>query len=286
MGEEVFYIHVGQTCNNDCIFCYEGLKERGIRKEADSLDEIKSKIEDAAQRYASVALLGAEPTLRSDLSEIIEFAKSLGFIVTLTTNGRQFKNERYVRRIIETGINNINISLSGGTADVHDAETRVVGSFQESVLGLKNILKYVGKDFWVNVNVILNRGNYFEIDKIVDLLSDLDEIGEVNFNNALPLSERTFDNKEVIMKMSELGRHLVDVLREKDFFDNPKFRFNLTEFLPCSLSEDARKSVFSCGKDAFERVRIPLCKECLYREKCGGPLKTYVDIYGIDEFHF
>ena len=80
-------IFAGYTCNNRCIFCIN-YNKRDIPPP--STKEIKKEIFSAKKRGSTyLELIGGEPTIRQDIIELIEFAKTIGFdTIMIATNGR------------------------------------------------------------------------------------------------------------------------------------------------------------------------------------------------------
>ncbi len=114
----------------------------------------------------------------------------------------------------------------------------------------------------------------------MDLLLGLG-IKEINILFIVPLSKRS-RNKKIIMKMSNLGKYVFKTI--KPYLNNPNLKILLVEFLPCSLPKEAHQYFFPCLEKNPEKIRIPLCSNCLYKEKCDGVLKSYIDLYGDKEF--
>ena len=82
-------IFLGYGCNNNCVFCMN--YEKRDLPEVNS-KEIKKEILEAKQRGRDyLELIGGEPTIRSDILDLISFAKKLNFeTIHITTNGRIF----------------------------------------------------------------------------------------------------------------------------------------------------------------------------------------------------
>ena len=274
------YIYISYRCNNNCIFCseadeyMEGLKLKTIK-------QVKKEVSEARKHYNFVNFMGREPTLRKDFIEILEFTKKLDFKqVGFTTNGRLLAYKDFVKKIFAAGVNQIVVSLNGATSEVHDSQTRVSGSFSQTIMGIKNILDLRKENFSLIINLLLTKMNYLELPKMINLVKDLG-IKEINILNAAPLSKRS-RSKKIIMKMSELGQYVINVL--KDYKTDSSLKFLLVEFLPCALPKEGRKYFFPCLEKNPEKVRIHLCQNCLYSDKCDGVLKSYIDLYGTKEF--
>jgi len=274
------YIYIGYNCNNNCIFCSEA-DEYIESLKAKSIEEIKKEISRARSHYDFVNFMGREPTLRKDFLKLLKFAKELDFKqIGFTTNGRLLSYQDFVKKIFRAGVNQIVISLSGATPEMHDSQSQVKGSFSQTIQGIKNIMELKGKNVSIVSNLLLNKINYLELREMIKLVTNLG-VKEINILNAAPLSRRS-RSKKIIMKMEELGQHVVNVLKE--YKDNPSFKFLLVEFLPCSLPKEWRDYFFPCLEKNPDKARIPLCKNCSYTGKCEGVLKAYTGLYGTKEF--
>jgi len=274
------YIYIGYECNNDCIFCSEADEYiKNLKKK--SFKEIKKEILQARKYYDFISFMGREPTLRKDIFDILEFAVKLDFKqVGLTTNGRMLSYPAFAQSILRTGIKQIGISLSGATAKVHDAQTQVTGSFQQTIQGIKNVIRFKKPETSLLINFPLNRLNYFELNKMIELVINLG-VKEINILFVAPLSKRS-RTKKIVMKMSDLSKYVFSTI--KAYLNRPDLKFLLVEFLPCTLSKEARSYFFPCLEKNSNKLRIPLCKNCQFQDKCDGILKDYINLYGIKEF--
>ncbi len=274
------YIYISYRCNNNCIFCSEADEYMEDLK-LKTIKQIKKEVSQARKHYDFVNFMGREPTLRKDFIEILEFTQKLDFRqIGFTTNGRLLAYRDFVKKIFAAGVNQIVVSLNGATPEVHDNQTRVNGSFSQTIMGIKNILDLKKENFSLIINLLLTKINYLELPKMINLVKDLG-IKEINILNAAPLSKRS-RSKKIIMKMSELGQYVINIL--EDYKTDFSLKFLLVEFLPCALPKEGRKYFFPCLEKNPEKVRIPLCKNCPYSDKCDGVLKSYIDLYWTKEF--
>jgi len=119
MAEKKTALLLGYECNNNCRFCYCGDK-RDLP--AMGTAEAKNQLVKARKRSSRfVDFLGGEPTIRSDLVELIGYAKQIGFrTISITTNGRMLSNKDYARRIVDAGLNSVVFSIHGHKPELHD----------------------------------------------------------------------------------------------------------------------------------------------------------------------
>jgi len=115
-------IEVTFRCNCRCQMCpLYGVQSDGGTRLTES---IKTNVEVTTQQYQklfldlkrlgtrSVNFTGGEPFLRKDILELARFAKESGIAVSFTTNAGVITKE-VARRIVELGIDCVNISLDG-----------------------------------------------------------------------------------------------------------------------------------------------------------------------------
>lgn len=274
------YIYIGYQCNNNCIFCSEA-DEYLEHLRVKDFEEIKKEILEVRKKYDFVNFMGREPTLRNDLFDILRFAANLNFKrVGVTTNGRMLSYPEFAKELLKTGVGQIGISLNGATAKVHDKLSQVPGSFKQTVKGISNISRLKNPGVSLLVNLPLNRLNYFQLKKMIDLLLGL-KVEEINILFVAPLSKRS-RTKKIVMKASELGKYVFETT--KPYLNNPNLKILFVEFLPCSLPKEARNYFFPCLEKNPNKVRISLCEQCSYQDKCDGVLEDYINLYGTEEF--
>lgn len=131
-------------CNMECANCY--LPNRDIP------DMDKERLYDLVERLPKrtfIRLIGAEPTLREDLHEIVRRIKSLGHHVSLTTNGLKLHRMDYVQNLKNAGLRLVLLSMNGGEDD--EVYKRVDG-------GKYARLKNRALDNCMRSNLIVNTG--------------------------------------------------------------------------------------------------------------------------------
>ena len=152
-------------CNNDCRHCWLRLPAGAPERAAElTLDEIRRLAAEArAMGCREWALSGGEPMLRPDFPEI--FAETAGRAAryTLNTNGT-LVTPAIARLLRREGVKLV--ALYGATAAVHDAVTRVPGSFEALGRGIA-YLREAGAGF--TVQIVPMRTNIREYEAMVRL---------------------------------------------------------------------------------------------------------------------
>ncbi len=137
-------VAVTYRCNAACTFCYAGCNcttnPVGSAREM-TLDEVRRVLDRIAReaKVPSVSFTGGEATLREDLPEMIRHARTLGMRVNLVTNGLRAAEAGTAERLFAAGLHSAQVSVEGTTPEVHEAITRVAGSFARTLEGVRRL---------------------------------------------------------------------------------------------------------------------------------------------------
>ena len=106
----------------------------------------------------NLLITGGEPLLREDFPEIYRHAKENGLLVTLFTNGT-IVTEKIVELLCELPPVEVEITIYGSTAEVYENITRVPGSYEKCIRGIRSLLE---RGIRVNLKTILMTMNSHE----------------------------------------------------------------------------------------------------------------------------
>lgn len=153
-------INVGYSCNERCKFCYyiQTVKDREKEKDLPT-EEVRKRIAFIrSQGIETLEFTGGEPTIRTDLIELVTYAKSLGFrSISMITNALRLSFPDYTKALVEAGVDDFLISIHGHNAEVHDRVTEIPGGFDKVLVGVKNLLTHPVK---VRANCVISGINY------------------------------------------------------------------------------------------------------------------------------
>lgn len=138
-------------CSERCIHCYvddhcDGAGELTLEEYKDILNQLRS------LGCIHILLTGGEVCLHKDFIDIARYAVSLGFLVDVYTNGISMTDEQF-DALCEMKVNSVSVSLYSGEAKIHDAITKVPGSF-EKTLKRTMMFKCAGVDTFIKTVVI------------------------------------------------------------------------------------------------------------------------------------
>ncbi|MEW6409386.1 MAG: radical SAM protein [Nitrospirota bacterium] len=113
-----------------------------------------------------IILTGGEPMMREDIYEIAKYGTEKGLRMVMAPCGLMVTEET-AKKIKESGIKRISLSIDGATAESHDAFRRVDGAF-DAVMKAVESCKKVGLEFQVNTTI--TKYNVKEVPAILDLV--------------------------------------------------------------------------------------------------------------------
>jgi len=285
-------VKVTFQCNNRCKFCVREYNER-FRFDK-STKAIKMILRDSKAHYEEVIFTGGEPTIRLDIIELVSYAKKLGYKIQIQTNGRMFFYKNFCEEIISAGADTFAISIHGCNAKLHDYLTGIKGGFEQTTLGIKNLLSF-GQT--VLTNTVITETNYRFLPEISKFLINL---GITQYQFAFPhISGRAFINKNRIIPRKN---KIIPYLRKGIKIGIENKRVVRVEAIPycflkgyeeCVSDRDIPDTkVFDANlvnslnswRKSEGKLKGPKCKECKYFQCCEGPWREYPELFGWKEF--
>jgi uncharacterized radical SAM superfamily Fe-S cluster-containing enzyme len=114
-------VEVTQRCNLRCPVCFMSAEASFSDVPLERLDDFYAAIVQSSGTDTGVQLTGGEPTVRTDLPEVVRRARACGFWgVEVNTNGVVIAHDlAYLRELAESGLTGIYLQFDGLTADVY-----------------------------------------------------------------------------------------------------------------------------------------------------------------------
>ena len=238
-------IHFAPTlrCNLRCRYC-SIWKESW--KEEISLEEWKMFLNKLHEWVgdAHIGITGGEPLLRKDIFEILEHMRKLGLKTSFTTNGTLL-NEKVIKKLSNSDIFNINVSLESAQKELHDF-FRGNGNFKktfDNLLKLREELNENNSKTLLVVETILTSKN---LDTAIELLKLCEKNKmKVHFGNIVENLQINYtgdfkaeseykpkNNKNIDKIFSYLIKNKTNILNStselnmiKDYYKNRKIDF-------------------------------------------------------------
>lgn len=275
-------LFITNRCNSNCIMCPVSSivrKNSGIARIEELLQIVKQIPSDAEH----LTITGGEPfLLKKDLFRLfLTLKEQLPYTeYLLLTNGRALADPEYFRLFHETfpekGI--IGIPIHGYDTASHDGITRARGSFGQTMLGLKRLLRTRAK---VELRIVVSRLNLEFIDKIAELIVHefpgvytVKFIGLEMLGNARLNREKVWVNyRTSFQAVKESIRYLVLHGVNVGIYNYPLCCVDQGFWPICERSITDYKIRY-----------LPKCEYCRKKDACGGMFQgTYRLLDGIVE---
>ncbi len=165
----VFY-ELTRACDLVCLHCRACAQSQ---RDPHELNTARSKqLIDQLNEFPDPPMLiltGGDPLKRADIYELIEYAVASGIDVSITPSATPLVNRDSIRRLRDSGISRMAISIDGADAATHDANRGVAGSFNHS-LNVLRIARELGVE--TQINTTLSPVNLDQIEAMGDRFAE------------------------------------------------------------------------------------------------------------------
>lgn len=155
-------------CPLRCVYCSNPVDFERSRGELSTEDWRRVFSQAAKLGVVQLHLSGGEPVLRSDLVDLIEYARTHDLYTNLITGGTLLDEDKLLR-FREAGLDHIQLSIQGATRETAE-ETAGVRSHQKKI----GIARLIGKlGIPLTLNVVIHRLNIAEVPELIRIALDL-----------------------------------------------------------------------------------------------------------------
>jgi uncharacterized radical SAM superfamily Fe-S cluster-containing enzyme len=136
------FLDVTNRCNMNCPICLANIPAMGFRFDPpmEYFEKIFKKLSQIDPR-PRIQLFGGEPTVREDLIDIINLAKSYGISARVVTNGIRLADEEYCKKLLATG-SQLMFSFDGRNTDIYKKLRKHPKSYDLKIKALENVRKH------------------------------------------------------------------------------------------------------------------------------------------------
>lgn len=179
MDDFYFQWHITDRCNFRCKHCYQTDYSAARDLDLENLKLIADKLSDALIKWnvkGKIAITGGEPLLREDLFELLDYLENLDGVqqFEILSNAALLTPDMTERLKAYNRFHSFQVSLDGGTADIHDA-MRGDGSFDLALQSIRILRAYA---IPVRLMFTIHHGNVQDVPTLIDLAiaEDVDAI--------------------------------------------------------------------------------------------------------------
>jgi MoaA/NifB/PqqE/SkfB family radical SAM enzyme len=193
-----FIIRLTARCNMRCPICLASSDQYG---EQDlPADELRSFLEHRGER-TKLDLMGAEPTLRDDLADIIRSASDNGHITALHTNGIEIADPATLERLVDAGLDEVHLQFDGFD-EAHDMVIRGQPMVELRTRALDGLERHrLATDLVVTVLRGLNEN---QMEAVLDYAVEHPFVKEVFYLGCRPLGRASEDFADQCIVPDEL----------------------------------------------------------------------------------
>jgi MoaA/NifB/PqqE/SkfB family radical SAM enzyme len=246
----------------------EGTMDR-LQPESNSRFEEVLAYNARSRRWKGLILTGAEITLHSDLPQMAQRARRMGFEhVRIQTHGMHLANENYCHKLVDAGIDEYFVSVAASDAASHDAITGVPGSFERTLHGLENLEGF--SEVVTLTNTVVTKRSYTHLPAMVQRLSHLQRLVQMEFWHYWPMSET--DEKDLVVSYLDVAPLLRRAIRDARQMGRS---VEVKNFPECLLGED--RDALDNGQpqlmidpDFWTEFMRNGFYQCVHRSECGS----------------
>ena len=246
------HLDVTYRCNERCVHCYLDHDDHGEMTTAE-IKDVLQQLAEAGTFFLTFS--GGEVLMRRDFFELLEYARSLRFNVRIKTNGVMIRKQE-ARRMVDLGVEQVQISIYSHHPEVHDAITKLPGSLKRSVEAVRFLKSQGLKVTIANVLMTVNSGDHAGVRALAH------ELGVTYTLD--PTITPKMDGDTGVLSFRIPGSELNAVFRNADLVGNveefcappPTPGEDIMEGYPCSAGHTA--AYITPYGDVFPCVQFPL----------------------------
>ncbi len=273
------HLDITWRCNEHCVHCYLDHDGKGEMTTAEVKQALRQ-IKESGTFFLSIS--GGEPLLRRDCFEILEYARALKFNVKLKTNAVMI-GATEAARIRQLGIEQVQISVYSHRAEVHDAITKLPGSFRRTIDAIQQLKANGAKVSITNILMTLNSGDGKAVKQLADELGVAFHID--------PTITPKLNGDWSITKLAISEKQLKEIYRTEEFVGNVgKF------CAPASTVDEDVLEGYSCSAghtlayispfgDVFPCVQLPMLCGSLREQSFSDIWRHSAALTGLRSVH-
>jgi len=280
-------------CKNTCFFCSPRKKIDKILLNKEKINVFKNLIDFKKKGVKKIEISGCDPIEYPYIFELVDYIKKLGFSeIQLSTHGRNFSNEEFVKKIELAGLTKVRIPLYGSTSEIHDATVGDKGGFKETIKGIRNLSK---TKIDIQISTLITAKNKNNLIQLADLIKG---IGITDFYISVPLLSFSGD-RSFYIPLKELKPYFKKIY---DYSKKTNYDMQFFEIPFCILGfydESMQNKIYppDLGKycqpmkmhktnikdiPAYRvKIKSKICDKCSCSSVCDGFFKKDFEEFGI-----
>lgn len=198
------WVRITRACDLKCSFCLDKEAQDGTLV---PLAEIVKDLQLGRDRGCDrVVISGGEASIHPKFIPIVGLARKMGYRhIQTVTNGQMIAKPAFLARAVKAGLLEVTLSIHGHTAELHDRQTRIPGSFDKAVQALRNALRVRG--LIVSVDIVINKTNVACLREMLDFFIGMG-VKEFDLLQVIPFANAWENREELFYDIKENLPHL------------------------------------------------------------------------------
>jgi radical SAM protein with 4Fe4S-binding SPASM domain len=159
---------ITKKCNLKCKHCYSESTDQAAPDELSTEEAFRLVDELSHWGIGLLIIDGGEPLCREDMLEVVKYASSKGIRTTIGSNGTLI-DEAMARRMVDTGVMAVAISIDGVDAETHDSFRGISGAFEQTLKGVE-ACRNVQLPF--QFNTVLRKATLSQLEELLRMAVD------------------------------------------------------------------------------------------------------------------
>jgi radical SAM protein len=213
-----------RACRLGCAHCPAGAQPRRSPLELSTYEAYKTIDQIVALNPDEVILTGGDPLERTDITQLIDYARRRGLQTSLMVSPTPALTGAAIGKLKHSGLARLVISLDSASPENHDASRGISGQFGSTLLAIRWART---AELPVEINTLLNRRNVSDLRAMAGFLGDV-EVQRWNVYFLVPIGAskhvETLTAEEVeqaFARLYELGERVPFPIRT---FEAPHYR--------------------------------------------------------------
>lgn len=217
---------ITNTCNYSCSYCIFSSDSKKYENEL-TTDEVKQAIKELKENnFSYIKFTGGEPFTRSDMTEILKYATSLGFDMDISTNASLI-TPGIAKALKEMNFPMVHVSLDGYDINSHEY-VRGKNTFNRTLRGIRYLTE---NNVYTRIGTVIYKYNEDKLEEIVKLAVELkaneiifsfmEAVGRLKGDETI-ISRRTIES--VKQEIEELALKYVSEIKVKYSFTENKVK--------------------------------------------------------------
>jgi MoaA/NifB/PqqE/SkfB family radical SAM enzyme len=199
-------------CNLGCGFCYglfEGYPALGTSEGIEILSKVSK------EGVKTFVFAGGDPLLRSDLTDLICFAKDLGLRIELQTNAH-ILTEKRIEELFPI-VDCWGLSLDSSVEEIHDLERKGLGNYRRVISSIENLIIRKAN---LNIRTVVSKRTSASVYGISKILRDFDFSGKWYLLQYDPLGDEKHNREHFEIPRTLFDEVVAQITNDSSFCEN------------------------------------------------------------------